>query len=423
MNDPLRILVVTNLYPPTVLGGYELACANVCRGLAGRGHEIRVLTSWSHLPTPADETPPVDRDLDIHWLVPYVSDASPAMERDLHAAVCSSIGNTLRLLRAVRQFRPDVVYVWNLLGLGGAGMLDMLNIVGVPWVLHLMDRGPAETTKNTPPHVLGLFDAQGSGLYRTARIITMSEHLLDEIRAVGGVGFPGPVDLVPGAVDLTAAAPHEPYLRDGTARFVAAGSVNANKGVELILEAGRVLQDRGVRFSVDIFGDGDLPRYRDRAQSLGVADRVRFPGPRPQADLLRLYAGYDAFLFPTWHREPFGLAPIEAAGCGTPPIMTRVCGASERLVDGVHCIKIDRSAGSLAAAMQDVADGRTDLARLGRAGRRLAASDLSFGRCLDRVEAALAGHARPWPREAADDPALASLALLKHNLALRMRFG
>jgi hypothetical protein len=41
----VKILVVSNLFPPDVLGGYEILCAQVCRALRARGHEVRVLTS------------------------------------------------------------------------------------------------------------------------------------------------------------------------------------------------------------------------------------------------------------------------------------------------------------------------------------------------------------------------------------------
>ena len=41
----MRILFVTNLYPPRVLGGYEMLCEEVAVQLASRGHEIQVLTS------------------------------------------------------------------------------------------------------------------------------------------------------------------------------------------------------------------------------------------------------------------------------------------------------------------------------------------------------------------------------------------
>ena len=77
---------------------------------------------------------------------------------------------------------------------------------------------------------------------------------------------------------------------------------------------------------MDMFGDGELPYYTDMARTLQVQDRVRFLGPRSQAELVASYAAYDAFLCPTWERDPFPFAPLEAAGCKTPPIITRNCG-------------------------------------------------------------------------------------------------
>ena len=271
--------------------------------------------------------------------------------------------------------------------------------------------------------MLGLFGAQGSSLYAPARILSLSQHLLDEIESMCGITFPQGPDIVPGWADVSGMLPHEPYLRDGRARFVTAGAVLPRKGIDLILQASVRLKADGLRFSVDVFGDGELVRYVDMARTLQVDDRVQFLGPRSQGELYRLYAVYDAFLFPTWEREPFGFAPLEAAGSGTPPIITRNCGASERLVDGVHCIKIERTVDELTDSMARVAANRVDLARIGRAGQRLVATDLSLARCLDRIETVLRAHAHPWRHEAADDPALPLLAFLKHNLSVSLRFG
>jgi glycogen synthase len=105
------------------------------------------------------------------------------------------------------------------------------------------------------------------------------------------------------------------------------------------------------------------------------------------------------------------------------PIITRNCGTSERLVDGVHRIKIDRTVDELANAMARVAAGRVELARIGRAGQRLMKTDLSFDRYLDRNEAALHENAHRWQHEAGDDRALPLLAFLKHNLSVSLRFG
>ena len=53
-----------------------------------------------------------------------------------------------------------------------------------------------------------------------------------------------------------------------------------------------------------------------------------------------------------------------AAGCGVLPIVTRNCGVAERLVDQVHCLKIDRTAADLAKAMASIVSGTIDLDKL-----------------------------------------------------------
>ena len=46
----MNILIVTNLYPPHYLGGYEVHCAQVAEALQGAGYEERVLTSTYGVP-------------------------------------------------------------------------------------------------------------------------------------------------------------------------------------------------------------------------------------------------------------------------------------------------------------------------------------------------------------------------------------
>lgn len=416
----MRILFLSNLFPPLTLGGYEIACAQTAEAMRGRGHEVQVLTTWNHLPQKAPTPDWVHRRLDLHWYLPHMPNHTLEV-RALHSAVCSSYSNTLHLLDALASFKPDVVSVWNLTGIGGLAMMDLLNHLGVPWTIYLGDRVPVDIAANVPDDVKGIFNARGNELYEQARIFSVSQNLLDEIASISNITFPQGADIVAGWADLSQSIPHQPYLRDGKARFVAASSITPHKGTDLILEASAQLQAGGADFSVDIFGEGDLPRYVDMAKRLHLQDRVRFLGSRPYGDLLKAYAGYDAFLCPTWERDPFPFAPLGAAGCCTPPILTRNCGTSERLVDGVHCLKIERTASDLSAAMGEVAAGRIDLARMGRAGRRLIEGDLSFERHLVRMETAFQEHARPWEMSA--DPKLPLLLFLKHNLSVRLRFG
>lgn len=52
-------------------------------------------------------------------------------------------------------------------------------------------------------------------------------------------------------------------------------------------------------------------------ETLGLTDRVRFPGYIPDEDLPALYAGASLFVFPSLE-EGFGLPALEALACGTP---------------------------------------------------------------------------------------------------------
>lgn len=69
----------------------------------------------------------------------------------------------------------------------------------------------------------------------------------------------------------------------------------------------------------------------------GSAD-VRFVGYVADGDLPALYAGADAFVFPSLY-EGFGLPPLEAMACGCPVVASRaapmpeVCGRAAVYVD------------------------------------------------------------------------------------------
>ena len=41
----MRVLLVTNLFPPDTLGGYELLAADLARSLRARGHDVQILTT------------------------------------------------------------------------------------------------------------------------------------------------------------------------------------------------------------------------------------------------------------------------------------------------------------------------------------------------------------------------------------------
>ncbi len=79
-------------------------------------------------------------------------------------------------------------------------------------------------------------------------------------------------------------------------------------------------------------GDGpDRPRGVERAEELGVSDRVLFLGKHASVD--ELLACADLFLLPS-RNESFGLAALEALACGVPVIATDTGGLPELVRHG-----------------------------------------------------------------------------------------
>src|SRR5699024_2367511 len=65
---PMRILVLTNLYPPHHYGGYELACRAAVEDWRARGHEVEVITGDHRVRGVAEAEPPGGtRRLRFYW--------------------------------------------------------------------------------------------------------------------------------------------------------------------------------------------------------------------------------------------------------------------------------------------------------------------------------------------------------------------
>lgn len=134
------------------------------------------------------------------------------------------------------------------------------------------------------------------------------------------------------------------------------------KGVDLAIKA-VARSDRDV--TLDIVGDGPLRGLlEDLAAALGVADRVRFRGWIPHADLATEISHFRGFVFPSLS-EANGIAMQEAMICGLPTVALK-WGGPELLADAKSAILIDpigeaEVVAGLALAMNQLA-GNADLA-------------------------------------------------------------
>jgi glycosyltransferase involved in cell wall biosynthesis len=105
-------------------------------------------------------------------------------------------------------------------------------------------------------------------------------------------------------------------------------------------------------------------------RDLGCEDLVLFPGYVDDADLPALYAGADAFVYPS-HAEGFGIPPLEAMLCGTPTITSTDPAVVEVTAEGaLHFGSTDLVA--FRAALEKVLTDQAFAAGLVERGRAIA---------------------------------------------------
>lgn len=385
----LRILAISNLYPPDVMGGYEIACAQAVDALRARGHEVHVLSGTPRRPLP--EAKGVDRCLklteDRHWVTQSGSrEDALLLQRDIESRLISA-HNVHKLIETSRNFRPDVVYLCNVVGLGGLGLLACLQHLGIPWVWQLGDRIPLDLCSAGGRLIPEL--AEFVEQWLVGHSIAVSRQLFEAIERIG-VKLSGPVEIIPYWVTGLGAFQWPRKPSGSGLRILSCGRVHAQKGADILIKAAALVKARGhARFCVDFFGELTDPTIPPLIRALGVDDVVSLRGACPHEELQRKYHEYDLLAFPTRESEPFGIVPLEALAQGCVPVISRCCGVAEWLVDGVHCLKADRDASAFAGVFSRVIDGSIDLEPISRRGHALVARDFHVDEVIDRVERVL----------------------------------
>ena len=173
---------------------------------------------------------------------------------------------------------------------------------------------------------------------RGARCFVPSDTTARELR---GRGFQN-LELWARGVDLDTFSPRfadrtlkQRWSPDGSPVALFVGRLVAEKDIDILLEAHRILKSRNVEYHLVMVGEGPLRQRIERA-----APDIVMPGHLEGEDLSRSFASADLFVFPST-TESFGNVILEAASSGIPAV-----GASE---GGVRDLIRDGETGFLAA--------------------------------------------------------------------------
>jgi glycogen(starch) synthase len=327
----MRVMVVSNIFPPHVRGGYELGLLEVARAFVRAGHEVEVVTS-TVLGNQRRSRPATDVVVQEVFgpVMAYETDLAERLEtspvwRHYRTEALGGIlpDNVVALRRDIDRFRPDRIWLGNPLGLGPVGIFETVLSAGVPVVMHLMDDIDRYLTGyRRPLHWL----ARVARLKRSITAISCASHVRDMNSVVGEYGTH---HVVLNGIDFSAIASHaQPGCHDRPLRLVYFGQVEPMKGVSQLIDgvARFASASPAAPFELDIIGPASASyaaSLSEQLQTLGLADRIRLVGRIEKDDLLRRLAEYDAAVLLLKLEEPFGYAWLEAAAVGLPVIVTR----------------------------------------------------------------------------------------------------
>jgi glycogen synthase len=366
----MKILIVSNLYPPHYVGGYELRCSQVAEHLHRVGHEVRVLTSSYRLPTDgtgaAQSRSEIISGVIVERVLRYYRfDLPPGRFYTLTLAK-RQLADAHRFIQFLDEFQPEIVNWWNMEGLTKV-------ILPIPAARHIPDVYCVEDT--WPINEYGLCGENESLFWfrfwqgawgpsflrpflrrvlarwekRTQRegiptqpfpncpghVCYVSEFMrFEHVKA--GLVFPSS-EVIYGGVSPERFYVQRPALeKNSRLRFLYAGYIDVNRGLHIIIEAlGLLPLDLRERVQLSVAQSGPpqptkyLEQIKARIEELGLSSRVRFLGKIRHDDMPQIYRDHDVLISASTRREGLPMNMMEALCAGCAVITTGSGGAIE----------------------------------------------------------------------------------------------
>ena len=345
----VRLLFVSNLYPPIYLGGYEQACFDVAQRLKARGHEVHVLTSSYKRDEVQQEEDNVYRQLRLKRGWPW---PSPSLTwRSALDSASVQWHNVRAMRRRIDRLRPDAVMIWNGNHLGYRALVAAEERARVVYYLSdLWLAAPLAWGRQSRRPSLGqhlhrsVFAAFGmpSGTLCANSLLFASRALQQEYVRVG-VDAPL-AEVIYHGISTEIFSPCPPRLlarrEDEPHRILYSGQIAPEKGVNTLVDALRKLRRRpgleGTELSVlgAFQSEAYATQLKGRIAEKGLDGAVHFLARRPRPELADAFAAHDVLAFTSELPEAFALTLLEAMSVGVPVVSTLCGGSAEVVRDG-----------------------------------------------------------------------------------------
>ncbi len=373
----MRILVISNFFPPFHAGGYGVLCYRLCECLRQEGHEILVLTTLPRQMTPDPGgyriMVAVKRELC------FVSGINAAQ------LLWRTWRNCRKVAQWMKTFDPDLVYCFGIDGIGyqvyhtavesGTASITVVGDTWLvqawrdlarfdPWIGFVNSRNTAGIARRVKRmagwcgRLLGLYT--GAAPLRGHPVHAISTFLVDELKKAGYpwtsqsrlIKYP----LMPPFVTPDNKAVGKDGSSSPDLRVLFVSRMEMLKGPDVAVRAVARATHAGVGVKLTLCGIGAenaVATIKRLATGLRVADRIKFQSALTPEELAGLYRAHDVFVFPSRIVEGLGIVCLEAMACGLPVLATGEGGQLDLVRDGITGLTFKKGDDAQLAALME----------------------------------------------------------------------
>ena len=331
----MKILVLSDLYPPYYKGGHEIRCKVIADGLSEKGHEVYVLTSKYGVNGQS-------KDNKIYRLLYFLDEGSAeGIGRRYVQIKIALIGrlNYLITKKVIKHLKLDIIYAGQLSGISIFPMkaiqscdIPIVHHIGNYFFVELVEMCILEKNSLKSFYRKRIHGFKNIDDFDFKHILVVSEAVK---RTYVESGFSADnISIIPPR-GIPSALIRNEYNRNvklhaKQTKLLYVGRLSKEKGVDTALKTvWHLTSNFGMRnLTLDIIGEGDK-KYEENLRvlsgSLSLKDYVNFRGKLLPEEVLREYNNYDILLAPSiWDASPIVL--IEAMSQGLPVIASKVGG-------------------------------------------------------------------------------------------------
>ena len=281
-----------------------------------------------------------------------------------------------KIRRTVKDFAPDIVY-FTANACGGPFykdfiIVELLKRMGCRIVVHYHNKGVSTRQDRWLDNYLY------RRFFSRLKVILLAETLSSDIQKyvnrkdveICSNGIPESIDYEP-TTKRDNAVPHILFL----------SNLIESKGVIVLLDALKILKDKGNRFICDFVGgetaEIDAARFDHEVEQRGLSDIAIYHGRKYGEEKNEYYRNADMMVFPTYyHNECFPLVLLEAMQCGVACVSTNEAAIPEIIDDGRTGLLVDKGAGGVpsaedvSVAIEKLITDRQLCYQMGQEGRR-----------------------------------------------------